>query len=118
MQKGIDRFPQCVKADRFAKHNIDILRLGAGDFDQRAKAGEKDDGNVWIDLLDEAGHLVAAHFRHGAIGYDEIEALLFETLQTFAAAVGGGDAMSVATQIGREDFAHARFVIDDENIQR
>src|SRR3982074_2430841 len=52
-----------------------------------------------------------------AVENDEIELLKPEFLECFASACGGGDRMSVATQIDRQYFAHARLIIDDEDFQ-
>src|SRR6267143_1142070 len=52
--------------------------------DLSAKAGEQNDRNVLIHLLDESRSLLAVHFRHRAVHHDEIEMPEPEFLERFA----------------------------------
>ena len=91
--------------------------MGASHFDQVAESSEHDDGGVLVRLFDEARGLVATHVRHGSIQDNEIEKIVAEFFQRLAAALGGGDGVSIATQITRKDFEDGKFIIDDENVQ-
>src|SRR5438874_4377320 len=114
MEQLVDGAAESIDRNRFVQDDIDGLRFGAGHFDERAKTGQHDDGNVLIQLLDEARGLLAAHLRHDAVDYNEIERLPAEFLESFAATGGGGHLVSIATKIRADDFTNPGLIIDNE----
>src|SRR6266480_4320226 len=84
MHQFPDGVPKHVEGDRLVQDDVYRGRFRAFGFDLSAEAGEQDDRNVLVHLLDEARSLLAVHLRHGAIHDYEIEMAQPKFLERFA----------------------------------
>src|SRR5204863_4619003 len=84
MNQFPDGVPKNVERDRLIQDDVDCCRFRVLGFDLSAEAGEQDDWNVLVHLLDEARSLLAVHFRHGAVHDHEIEMAKPKFLERFA----------------------------------
>src|SRR5207253_729976 len=73
MNQFPDGVSKDVERDRLVQNDIYCGRFCTIRVDLSAEAGQQDDRNVVVHLLDEARSLLAVHFRHGAVHHHKIE---------------------------------------------
>ncbi len=82
----------------------------------RAVRREHDHGETRVTLFDPAKELESIHPRHPKIRDDEVGALFLQDLDRFHARRGRRDVVAVASEVGAEHLADARFVIHDQDV--
>src|SRR5581483_4695121 len=82
-----------------------------------SKSGEKNHRLLRIDFLDCAGKLIAVHFRHGAIGNDNVKMSIAKLFQGFTTILGRNNRMRILFEVTAQHMTDVRLIVHDEHFE-
>jgi hypothetical protein len=111
----VNCLPQDRQCEWLADNKINPFGLFTRAGHQVAKAGEQNYLLLGIGFLDLAREFVAIHFRHRAVGKNEVKATLPERVQSLPTILGHDNFMLILGEINLKYFTDERFVLYDED---